>query len=138
VVKSNQIKLPCVSAVKLFDAQTVTRDQLVGIAAKFHRGSMSDYIVGLLQQIAELRGFAPLGVIDLEPNQTHVWAVRAYDTKEDVWTKAPLPEMSSEVIDFMCVNGSNKWVGLHYFGRRPEPVDVAKKIKEIGARTIGS
>lgn len=135
---TKHIKLPGVRSTKLFDAATVTRDQLVETAAKFHRGDtgLCDITVGLIQQVAELRGFAPITLVDLEPHRTHSWTVRAHDTKEQVWSDPPNSAMSSELIDYMSVHGQGKYVGLHYLGRRPEPVDVAKKIKEIGATSF--
>jgi hypothetical protein len=136
---SKPIKIPGIKSTKLFNARTVTRDELIAIASKFHRGDVGlcNYVVGLIEQIADLRGFAPIGLVDVEPNRIHAWTIRAHNSHEDAWANAPSREMSTEIIDFMSVNGHHKWVALHYMGKRPEPVDVALKVREIGARTIG-
>ena len=132
--------IPLIKAHQLFNAQTVTRDELVELASKFHNDSygMGKYLVGLIQQIAELRGFAPIALVDVDPYRTHWWTVRPHNTKENAFIDTPNRDMSTEIIDFMNVNGQGMFVALHYLGKRPEPVDVAKKIKEIGARSFTS
>lgn len=136
---TKSITVPTISSCVMFDEHTVTRERLIEHAAKFHRGDsgLCDHVVGLLQQIGQLRGFAPFNIVDLEPHRTHAWVVKAHATKESVREECPSLEMTSEIIDFMNVNGQNRWVALHYLGKRPEPVDVLKKVKQIGARSIG-
>lgn len=137
---AKQVKQPGIERTFLFDANTVTRKELIELMSKYHRGDtgLCDTIVGLMIEIAKLRGFAPIRLTELEPNRTHAWCIVAHDTKVDVWEKGPYAtDATDELIDFMDVRGQGKYIGLHYMGKRPQPEDVAKKIREIGARSFG-
>ena len=138
VILAKRLTVPQLKSVKLFDARTVQRSRLLEIATDYHRGDncLCDVIVGLIEQIAELRGFKSLGIVEIEPYRTHAWKVCAYDSKDDMWAYSDA-QITTELIDYMRVNGDDKWVALHYAGKRPEPLEVAKKVKEIGARSIG-
>lgn len=129
---------PTIKSTRLFDAATVTREQLIDIVSKFHRGDTGscNIIVGMVEQIAELRGFTPLTLTDVEPNKTHAWTVIAHDTKEEVWANAPYADGTTDLIDYMSVHGKNKYVALHWIGVRPLSIDVLKKVKQIGARSL--
>lgn len=139
-MSKGQVKQPGIKAYHPFNAATVTRKELVEMIHQYHRGDSGscDLIVGLMIEIAKLRGFAPVRLVELEPNKTHAWCIVAHDEKADVWSKSPYAtDATDELIDYMDVRGQRKWVGLHYMGKRPQPEDVVKKIREIGARSFG-
>lgn len=139
-MSKKQEMIPTIKSSYLFDAATVTRNELIEMINKFHRGDtgLCDYIVGLMLDIAKLRGFAPIRLVELEPKRTIAWMIKLHNEKADVWADSPfIVDGTDEVINYMDVRGQKKWVGLHYVGVRPKPEEVAKKIRELGARSFG-
>jgi len=131
------LTLPPVRASKLFDATTVTREEIVDLLRRwgYDHGAI---IHGLLLQIAELRGFEPITVVDIYPDRNHGWEVLPCETLS-----------AAQQLVGGCCDGDTqqyRYLGCHdshrgkkYFvlswrGAKPSHDLVNKKMKQYGAR----
>lgn len=141
-MKSLHPKLPGVKQTFLFDVNTVTREQLVAEATRWHRGDTGscDVVVGLIQQLASQLAMEPITIVDLEPARTHAFYILSYETKEEFWNETVDPNrlgLWAEWMGLFDVHGKRKHLVLYYLGARPAPETVAKKVREIGAKAFG-
>lgn len=128
------MNIPKITQFPLFDAETVTRDQLIGHIRQWHHSDYAGkYVVGLMMQIAHFRGFMPITLGELEPNRTHFEAVKAFTTKQQADDWARQEGLDYKYIGALQCSGGIRHFGKYWIGKEPSNEMVNKRLKEYGA-----
>lgn len=118
---------------KLFDVNTVTREDLVNLLRTWGYSS-GTAIHGLLLQIAELKGFEPITKLDLNPNITYEWMISWYPTEDDAKAivASPFEHEQLETIGAFQRNGKQMHCVMSWIGKRPNQEEIIKRLKQHG------
>lgn len=130
---------PHLESVPLFTTDRPSRAVIVDTIRAYdtpgHR-----HVVGLLLQISKLLDHAPITKVDVYPTRQHGWAVRKWDSEEDVDAFVA----NDSIMNYERRNSlgsyplGGKWYffSLAWYGVRPAEDLVRKKLKEHGVRFL--
>lgn len=131
------MQVPQIQASKLFDVATVTRAEIIQLLRQWGYDGGA-HVHGLLLQIAELKGFAPITIVDVYPDRTHAWEVKVFTDQAEMrsYIKNDCAANFERRV-YLGAHNSNR--GLAYYvvawiGQAPDKEAVQKKMKQHGAK----
>lgn len=132
------MNIPQIRRAQLFDVDTVTRDQIVHLVRTWRYDSSEPYITGLLLQINDLKGFAPITIVDKAPDRTHAWEVLPCEThaaaQQLVGDYAEGDLVQYKYLGMHDSHCGKKYYVLSWVGREPGAELVRTEMKQHGAR----